>query len=77
MRLRLALFLVVLTTPVMAQTPAVPNDTFISPSRPVPVGKASAMQAKLVKDASDQMCQDFSIGFGAKLVLLSEELVSE
>ena len=53
MRLRLALFLVVLTTPVMAQTPAVPNDTFISPSRPVPVGKASAMQAKLVKDASD------------------------
>jgi uncharacterized protein len=54
MRLRLALFLLVVSRPVMAQTPAVPNDAFISPSRPVPVGKAPAMQAKLVKDASDE-----------------------
>jgi hypothetical protein len=38
----------------MAQTPVVPNDAFILPSRPVPVGKAPAMQAKLVKDASDE-----------------------
>ena len=61
MRLRLALFLLVLTTPVMAQRPAVPNDLFISPSRPVPVGKAPAMQAKLVKDSSDE--QVYSIIF--------------
>ena len=61
MGLRLALFLLVLTTPVMAQTPAVPNDVFISPSRPVPVGKAPAMQAKLVKDSSDE--QVYSIIF--------------
>jgi uncharacterized protein len=61
MRLRLALFLLVLTTLVMAQTPAVPHDVFISPSRPVPVGKAPAMQAKLVKDSSDE--QVYSIIF--------------
>jgi hypothetical protein len=54
MRLGLALFLLVVTRPVVAQTPAVPNDAFISPSRPVPVGKAPTMQAKLVKDASDE-----------------------
>jgi uncharacterized protein len=53
MKLRLALFLLILTTPIFAQTPAGPDDAFISPSRPVPVGKAPTMQAKLVKDGSD------------------------
>ena len=61
MRFRLAPPLLALTTPVMAQTPSVPNDAFISPSRPVPVGKAPAMQAKLVKDSSDE--QVYSIIF--------------
>jgi uncharacterized protein len=54
MRLGLTLLLLVLTTPVIAQTPEDPNDTFISPSRPVPVGKAPTMQAKLVKDTPDE-----------------------
>jgi predicted DNA-binding protein with PD1-like motif len=62
MRLRLALLLVVLTTPVIAQTPpAASNDAFISPSRPVPVGKAPTMQAKLVKDTPGE--QVYSIIF--------------
>jgi uncharacterized protein len=61
MRLKLALFSLVLTTPAIAQTPAVPDDAFISPSRPVPVGKAPTMQAKLIKDASDE--QVYSVIF--------------
>ena len=61
MRLRLAPLLLFLTTPAVAQTPAVPNDTFISPSRPVPVGKAPNVQAKLVKDTPDE--QVYSIIF--------------
>src|SRR5580704_1562728 len=61
MRLRLALLLFVLTTPAIAQTTAAPNDAFISPSRPVPAGKAPTMQAKLVKDAAGE--QVYSIIF--------------
>jgi hypothetical protein len=54
MRIRLTLLLLFLTTPAIAQTPAAPNDAFISPSRPVPVGKAPTMHAKLVKDIPDE-----------------------
>jgi uncharacterized protein len=61
MRIRLTLLLLFLATPAIAQTPAAPNDTFISPSRPVPVGKAPAMQAKLVKDTPAE--QVYSIIF--------------
>jgi predicted DNA-binding protein with PD1-like motif len=61
MRRRLALLLLVVTTPVIAQTPADSNDAFISPSRPVPVGKAPTMQAKLVKDTPGE--QVYSIIF--------------
>jgi len=61
MRFRLAPLLLLLTTPAMAQTPAAPNNAFISPSRPVPVGKAPAMQTKLVKDTPGE--QVYSIIF--------------
>jgi uncharacterized protein len=61
MRIRLALVLLATTTPVVAQTPAASNDAFISPTRPVPVGKAPVMQAKLVKDTPDE--QVYSIIF--------------
>jgi predicted DNA-binding protein with PD1-like motif len=61
MRLRLTLLLLFLTTPALAQKPAASNDAFISPSRPVPVGKAPAMQAKLVKDTPGE--QVYSIIF--------------
>ena len=61
MRLRLTLLLLFLTTPAVAQTTAVPDDAFISPSRPVPVGKAPTMQAKLVKDTPGE--QVYSIIF--------------
>jgi predicted DNA-binding protein with PD1-like motif len=61
MRLRQTLLLLFLTVPAMAQTTTSPNDTFISPSRPVPVGKAPTMQAKLVKDTADE--QVYSIIF--------------
>jgi predicted DNA-binding protein with PD1-like motif len=62
MRLRLTLLLLLVTTPAITQTPAASNgDAFISPSRPVPVGKAPAMQAKLIKDTPDE--QVYSIIF--------------
>src|SRR5271156_1530840 len=61
MRLRLVLLLLFLPTPAIAQTPAAPNNAFISPSRPVPVGKAPAMQTKLVKDTPGE--QVYSIIF--------------
>jgi predicted DNA-binding protein with PD1-like motif len=40
----------------LAQKPATPlaDDQVISPSRPVPVGKAPAMQVKLVKDTPEE-----------------------
>jgi uncharacterized protein len=61
MRLRLAPLLLVLTIPAIAQTTTAPNDVFISPSRPVPVGKAPTIQAKLVKDTAGE--QVYSIIF--------------
>jgi uncharacterized protein len=61
MRLRQTLLLLFLANPAMAQTTGAPNDTFISPSRPVPVGKAPTMQAKLVKDTPDE--QVYSVIF--------------
>jgi predicted DNA-binding protein with PD1-like motif len=60
MRLKFALLPVVLIVPVMlscvaaAQTPQVPDDRLISPSRAVPVGKAPGMQVKLVMDTPQQ-----------------------
>ena len=61
MRLKLTLLLLIFTTPAVAQKMAAPSDTFISPSRPVPVGNAPAMQAKLVKDTPGE--QIYSIIF--------------
>jgi predicted DNA-binding protein with PD1-like motif len=54
MRLIVAALVIVLATSAMAQTPALPDDGMISPLRPVPTGKAPAMQAKLVKDTPDE-----------------------
>ena len=61
MRLRQTLLLLIFATPAIAQTTVAPNDVFISPSRPVPVGKAPTMQAKLVKDTPGE--QVYSIIF--------------
>jgi hypothetical protein len=61
MRLKLTLLLLIFTTPAVAQKMAAPSDAFISPSRPVPVGNAPAMQAKLVKDTPGE--QIYSIIF--------------
>ncbi len=47
MKPRLALLLFLLSASCIAQ---VPDGAIISPARPVPVGKAPAMQAKLIKD---------------------------
>jgi predicted DNA-binding protein with PD1-like motif len=38
----------------ITQTLQVPDDRLISPSRPVPVGKAPGMQVKLVKDTPEE-----------------------
>jgi len=38
----------------VAQTAPVPDDRLISPTRPVPVGKAPGMQVKLVKDTPEE-----------------------
>jgi predicted DNA-binding protein with PD1-like motif len=57
MRHKLALFLIAFTASavfchfVSAQTA---DDRFLSPSRPVPTGKAPAMKVKLVKDAPEE-----------------------
>jgi predicted DNA-binding protein with PD1-like motif len=61
MKLLLPLLLLVFATTTIGQTPAAPEDDLISPSRPVPKGKAPNMQAKLVKDAPDE--QVYSIVF--------------
>src|SRR5277367_5164236 len=61
MRLKLTLLLLIFTTPAVAQKMAAPSDAFISPSRPVPVAKAPAMQTKLVKDTPGE--QVYSIIF--------------
>jgi predicted DNA-binding protein with PD1-like motif len=57
MRSKLPLFLIAfaasaaLSNPVSGQ---IAGDVYISPSRPVPTGKAPAMQVKLVKDAPEE-----------------------
>jgi hypothetical protein len=57
MRYRFALFSIALTALAMVCCSAgsqVPDDLYISPSRPVPTGKAPNMQAKLVKDTPEE-----------------------
>jgi predicted DNA-binding protein with PD1-like motif len=57
MKYKLMLFFIACATPVMVCCPAVaqlPDDLYISPSRPVPTGKAPGMQVKQVKDTPDE-----------------------
>jgi predicted DNA-binding protein with PD1-like motif len=57
MRYKFALFLIAVTVSVTVCCSAgsqVPEDLYISPSRPVPTGKAPGMQAKLVKDTPQE-----------------------
>ena len=57
MRYKFALFLIAVTASVTVSCSAgsqVPEDLYISPSRPVPTGKAPGMQAKLVKDTPQE-----------------------
>ena len=52
MKLKLALLLTALAVPAISQTI---SDDVIAPARPVPVGKAPNMQAKLVKDTPEEV----------------------
>jgi uncharacterized protein len=57
MRAKLALSLIVFTASAVlchSGQAQLPEDTLISPSRPVPTGKAPHMQAKLVKDSPEE-----------------------
>ena len=57
MRYKLALFLMAFAVAAALSNFAggqAADDRFISPTRPVPVGKAPAMKVKLVKDAPDE-----------------------
>jgi predicted DNA-binding protein with PD1-like motif len=57
MKLKLVLFLIVCTALPLLSQPAIaqlPDDESISPSRPVPTGKAPGMQVKLLKDTPDE-----------------------
>ena len=54
MGLRLIFLALAFAVPMMAQTGATPDDNYISPSRPVPTGKAPGMKAKLVKDTPEE-----------------------
>jgi uncharacterized protein len=57
MRYRFALLLIALTASITVCRSAggqAPDDLYISPSRPVPTGKAPGMQAKLVKDTPQE-----------------------
>jgi hypothetical protein len=57
MREKLALFLIAFTTSALLCHSAdgqAPDDRYISPSRPVPVGKAPGVKVKLVKDAPEE-----------------------
>lgn len=58
MRSKFAFFLVALTVSAgvccTASSQQLPDDLDISPSRPVPTGKAPGMQAKLVKDTPEE-----------------------
>lgn len=58
MRYRFAFFLIALTVSATVYCSAgsqqLTDDLYISPSRPVPTGKAPGMQAKLIKDTPDE-----------------------
>ena len=57
MRYKLARFLIVFAVSIALCTSAsgqAADDRYISPTRPVPVGKAPAMKVKLVKDAPEE-----------------------
>ena len=57
MRYKFAIFLIAVTASVTVCCSAgsqVPEELYISPSRPVPTGKAPEMQAKLVKDTPQE-----------------------
>lgn len=57
MRYKLALFLIAFAVSAALSNYAggqVGDDRFISPSRPVPIGRAPAMKVKLVKDAPEE-----------------------
>jgi predicted DNA-binding protein with PD1-like motif len=57
MRYKFALFLIALTASATVCCSAgsqAPDDLYISPSRPIPTGKAPGMQAKLVKDTPEE-----------------------
>jgi hypothetical protein len=57
MRYKLARFLIAFTASAALCHSAggqVPDDSYISPTRPVPAGKAPAMKVKLVKDAPEE-----------------------
>ena len=57
MRYKLVLFLIACTTSATLCYPAggqLPDDLYISPSRPVPTGRAPGMQVKQVKDTPEE-----------------------
>jgi predicted DNA-binding protein with PD1-like motif len=54
MQLTLAALMLILTAPAIAHLSLPPDDGMISPSRPVPTGKAPNMQFKLVKDTPEE-----------------------
>jgi uncharacterized protein len=57
MKCRFAVFLIALMAPVVfcvALSAQLPDDLTISPSRPVPTGKAPNMQVKQIKDSADE-----------------------
>jgi hypothetical protein len=57
MRYKFALLLIALTASATVCCSAgsqVPDDLYISPSRPIPTGKAPGMRAKLVKDTPEE-----------------------
>jgi uncharacterized protein len=57
MKFKLGLFLIAATVPVFVchmASAQLPNDLTISPSRPVPVGKAPGMEIKQVKDTPEE-----------------------
>jgi uncharacterized protein len=57
MKCKFALFLVALTAPAffcVTLSAQLPDDLTISPSRPVPIGKAPGMQVKQIKDSTEE-----------------------
>jgi len=63
MRSKLPLFLIAFAASAALSNSAsgqIAGDVYISPSRPVPTGKAPAMQVKLVKDAPEERSTPWS-----------------